>query len=334
MTKGVRAQHLERSVDFLVKELKVCTPKEADERVFFISAKEVLNARLQEQKGQPPHSGALADGFQTRYFEFQDFERKFEECISQSAVKTKFEQHSQGGKNIAIEMESTLDSIYKRAGTLREETLEKKRKVSDSLNYTETQLMAATREMKEKIHGMVEDVEQRVSKALSEEIRRLAVLVDEFSLPFHAEPLVLNVYKRELHAHVENGLGSNLPARLSTALAMNVEAAQKEMCERMGELLSDCPSAKQQIESAPRTGPFEILYRLNCDNLCADFTERLEFRFSWGITALYNDLLATRLNRLAIANYPEGVPNQAMTPTASGDYSLVSQNGQNSGVPC
>ncbi|XP_026461618.1 transmembrane GTPase Marf [Ctenocephalides felis] len=330
----VRAQHLERSVDFLVKELKVCTPKEADERVFFISAKEVLNARLQEQKGQPPHSGALADGFQTRYFEFQDFERKFEECISQSAVKTKFEQHSQGGKNIAIEMESTLDSIYKRAGTLREETLEKKRKVSDSLNYTETQLMAATREMKEKIHGMVEDVEQRVSKALSEEIRRLAVLVDEFSLPFHAEPLVLNVYKRELHAHVENGLGSNLRARLSTALAMNVEAAQKEMCERMGELLSDCPSAKQQIESAPRTGPFEILYRLNCDNLCADFTERLEFRFSWGITALIQRFAGKKANRLAIANYPEGVPNQAMTPTASGDYSLVSQNGQNSGVPC
>lgn len=60
-------------------------------------------------------------------------------------------------------MESVLDSIYKRAGSLREETLQKKKKVSDSLNYTETQLMTATREMKEKIHGMVEDVEQRVS---------------------------------------------------------------------------------------------------------------------------------------------------------------------------
>lgn len=45
--------------------------------------------------------GALADGFQNRYFEFQDFERKFEECISKSAVKTKFEQHSQRGKHIA-----------------------------------------------------------------------------------------------------------------------------------------------------------------------------------------------------------------------------------------
>lgn len=45
--------------------------------------------------------GALAEGFQNRYFEFQDFERKFEECISKSAVKTKFEQHSQRGKHIA-----------------------------------------------------------------------------------------------------------------------------------------------------------------------------------------------------------------------------------------
>lgn len=45
--------------------------------------------------------GALAEGFQNRYFEFQDFERKFEECISKSAVKTKFEQHSQRGRHIA-----------------------------------------------------------------------------------------------------------------------------------------------------------------------------------------------------------------------------------------
>lgn len=36
----------------------------------------------------------------------------------------------------------------------------------------------------------------------------------------------------------------------------------------------------------PRREPFEILYRLNCDNLCADFREDLEFRFSWGLTSL------------------------------------------------
>jgi mitofusin len=68
-----------------------------------------------------------------------------------------------------------------------------------------------------------------VSKALSEEIRRRSVLVDEFNVPFHPEQLGLNVYKKELHHHVESGLGSNLRARLSTALALNIEKNQREM---------------------------------------------------------------------------------------------------------
>lgn len=97
----VKAQHQERCIDFLVKELKVNSVKEAEERVFFVSARETLQGRLQEQNGQPAITGALADGFQTRYFEFQDFERKFEQCISKTAVKTKFEKHSSGGKGIS-----------------------------------------------------------------------------------------------------------------------------------------------------------------------------------------------------------------------------------------
>lgn len=91
---------------------------------------------------------------------------------------------------------------------MKSEQLHVKKEVHDKLNYTEQQLMLLTQEMKDKIHHMVEDVEQRVSKALSEEIRRLSVLIDEFSVPFHTDALVLNVYKRELHAHVENGLGN------------------------------------------------------------------------------------------------------------------------------
>ena len=97
----VKAQHQERCIDFLTKELKVSTVKEAEERVFFVSARETLQGRLQEANGLPAHTGALAEGFQSRYFEFQDFERKFEECISKSAVRTKFEQHSSRGKTIA-----------------------------------------------------------------------------------------------------------------------------------------------------------------------------------------------------------------------------------------
>jgi len=145
-----------------------------------------------------------------------------------------------------------------------------------------------------------------VSKALSEEIQRLATLVDEFNLSFHPEPLVLNVYKRELHVHVENGLGSNMRARLSTALAMNMESSKREMTDRMATLL---PDDKKQISMSllPRKEPFEVLYRLNCDNLCADFHENLEFRFSWGITSLISRFMRGRSSDVALLNNIERV---------------------------
>jgi mitofusin len=64
---------------------------------------------------------------------------------------------------------------------------------------------------------------------LSEEICNLSVLVDEFNLPFKPEQHALNEYKRELHHHVENGLGSKIHARLSNALAKNIANIQQEM---------------------------------------------------------------------------------------------------------
>jgi len=68
-----------------------------------------------------------------------------------------------------------------------------------------------------------------VYKVLSEEIRHLSVLVDEFNFPFKPEQPDLNEYKKKLHHHIENGLGSNLHAWFSTALAMNIENCQREI---------------------------------------------------------------------------------------------------------
>lgn len=76
---------------------------------------------------------------------------------------------------------------------------------------------------------------------------------------------------------METGLGSNLRARLSTALSLNMEATQTEMTVRMEKLVPENHKVTSNI-LLPRRQPFEILYRLNCDNLCADFREDLEFR--------------------------------------------------------
>ena len=114
-----------------------------------------------------------------------------------------------------------------------------------------------TLEMKEKIHLITEDVEYKVGKALSEEIRRLAVLVDEFNDPFHPDPLVLNVYKSKMNNHIESGVGSNLKSRLSSDLQTNMESHQQEMIERMTALL---PVERQQMSRniLPRREAFEV----------------------------------------------------------------------------
>lgn len=164
-----------------------------------------------------------------RYFEFQDFERKFEECISKSAVQTKFEKHSSRGKSLSNDMSKMLEDIHERVSMVRDLKLEQKNSLVDRIQNTEVELKSVTDEMKQKIRNMVSEVEQKVSKALNEEIWRLGVLIDEFNMPFHTQPVVLNIYKAELNKHMEAGLGSNLRARLSMALAMNVETIQCDM---------------------------------------------------------------------------------------------------------
>lgn len=71
--------------------------------------------------------------------------------------------------------------------------------------------------------------------------------------------------------------------------------------DRMADLL---PPDKKHVSLSvlPRREPFEILYRLNCDNLCADFHENLEFRFSWGITSMINRFTRGGGNKIAILN--------------------------------
>ncbi|XP_071519282.1 transmembrane GTPase Marf isoform X1 [Panulirus ornatus] len=321
----VQKQHLERTLSFLVDELKVVQGPQAEQRVFFVSAKEALQQRLNEAKGRPNNTSEFPEGFTSRYFEFQDFERKFEECISKTAVITKFEQHTQRGKTIAGEIGQNVGKLMEKAWQEREQKMQERQALWSRLDHTEKELHDVTTQMKEKICSIVEDVERRVSNALNEEIRRLSVLVDEFNEPFHPDPLVLNVYKKTLHAHVESGLGSNLRARLSSALALNIESSQAEMTNRMLALLGN---ERRELASTmlPRREPFEILYRLNCENLCADFQEDIEFKFSLGLVSLVQRVLGKASSRIVNhrhkENIPRSVPMTPLTPSNEPQFGL------------
>ncbi|KAK5923063.1 hypothetical protein CgunFtcFv8_000068 [Champsocephalus gunnari] len=233
----VRRQHMDRCSNFLVEELGVVDRAQASDRIFFVSAKEVLQARVQKAQGMPEAGGALAEGFQARMFEFQNFERRFEECISQSAVKTKFEQHTVRAKQISEALRRIMDSVHVAAQEQRIYCIETKEDRQDRLEFIDKQLDLLTMDCKAKIKKITEEVERQVSNAMSEEIRKLYVLVEDFHMDFHPSSVVLKVYKNELHRHVEEGLGSNMSGRCSTSITSALQATQTDMIDGLKPLL-------------------------------------------------------------------------------------------------
>ncbi|KAL0603347.1 Mitofusin-2 [Plecturocebus cupreus] len=297
----VRRQHMERCTSFLVDELGVVDRSQAGDRIFFVSAKEVLNARIQKAQGMPEAGGALAEGFQVRMFEFQNFERRFEECISQSAVKTKFEQHTVRAKQIAEAVRLIMDSLHVAAREQQVYCEEMREERQDRLKFIDKQLELLAQDYKLRIKQITEEVERQVSTAMAEEIRRLSVLVDDYQMDFHPSPVVLKVYKNELHRHIEEGLGRNMSDRCSTAITNSLQTMQQDMIDGLKPLLP--MSVRSQIDMLVPRQCFSLNYDLNCDKLCADFQEDIEFHFSLGWTMLVNRFLGPKNSRRALMGY-------------------------------
>ncbi|NXC13783.1 MFN1 protein, partial [Corythaeola cristata] len=324
----VRRQHMERCLTFLVDELKVIDPVEARNRIFFVSAKEVLSARRQKAQGMPEGGGALAEGFQTRFQEFQHFEQIFEECISQSAVKTKFEQHTIRAKQIIDTVKNIMDAINVAAAEKRVHSMEEREDQKDRLDFVRNQLNILTEDTKEKIKRVTEEVANKVSSAMTDEICRLSVLVDEFYSDFHPSPQVLKLYKTELNKHIEDGLGKNLADRCSNEVNRSMHESQQEMIENLKPLLPS--DAQNQLHLLIPCRRFDLSYDLNCHSLCADFQEDIMFHFSLGWTSLVSHFLGPKQAQrvlLGLADPNLQIPRPlATTPSAASLPAVTPEN--------
>ncbi|XP_041805343.1 mitofusin-1 [Chelmon rostratus] len=278
----VRKQHLDRCVSFLAEELKVVGLEEAPGRIFFVSAKEVLSSRMQRAQGMPETGGALAEGFHDRLREFQMFERTFEEFISQSAVKTKFEQHTVRAWQITEAIKAVMDAINITSADRKILCLEEREDQRDRLDFVRGQINRLTDNVKERIRTLTDDVAAKVAAALSDQIRSLPVLVDEFRADFNPTQETLELYKTRLLQHVEERLVGCLAHRCSVGVLRDIRDAQRHMIDSVRPLLS--LSVQEQL-SAP-SASFELTYDLGLVALCADFRENIEFQFSLGWTAL------------------------------------------------
>ena len=50
----------------------------------------------------------LAEGHRARLQNFEQFERRFKECLSSSAIRTKFEQHYLQGRSVVSDLDTIL----------------------------------------------------------------------------------------------------------------------------------------------------------------------------------------------------------------------------------
>lgn len=283
--------------------------------------------RMQKHKGMPQEGGAIhVEGFQARQMEFENFERKFEECISKSAIQTKFESHAVSGLKIANVVKDIMEQVVGCAFQRRSRLEKAKKEQEDRLEYVKEQLEICSHDAKRRIKEITSIVEGQVTDAMTEEIGRLGLLVNEFDHPFHPHPGFLKTYKKELYGHLERGLGRNMTARCSNSQTQVINDAQRDMADRLQSLLPP-ESPEFSLEPAATALDFQASYKLDVPSLCVDFREDIEFHFSLGWQAILRKFLAPHNASLAIAlgaNLQRNV--RSLVPTAQ--YSTQSTEGR------
>ncbi len=87
-------------------------------------------------------------------------------------MQTKFEQHTNRGKEIITILRETTANIANKSQTYKEECVKKLQHMEEESNRLERELRSMTESTKDKIRHITEDVKIRVAETLKDEIKR------------------------------------------------------------------------------------------------------------------------------------------------------------------
>jgi mitofusin len=142
----------------------------------------------------------------------------------------------------------------------------------------------------------------------------LYTLIEEFDRPFSSDPEQIPLYKRDLHRWVEDRLGSNLQTRLHSALYSSLDNVHSEIKERVkGVLLNN--ERKLAVDSIVPRSDFAVSYRLDCSNLCSDFREDIQFKFSLGFTSLWQRFVQNQSESLTGSKLTNELTSPSPSPS-------------------
>ncbi|KAL3093220.1 hypothetical protein niasHT_022670 [Heterodera trifolii] len=278
----IRAQHEQRFEDFLANELKVCNVAEAKNRYFFISAREMQDARLREKGELTKTSPYQQEGFQRRALEFKQFEEQFEKCISKSAIRTKFEAHNRRANDIVEAIQHNLSTVLDLADQEQkrlalEFQLKTKEFAScrDNFKFFERTYFTEQQKLRSEVH-------LKVSADFLDEIGRLEAIIDRFKHPFVDDPELISDYKRQLAIHVNGVLSEGLQNQCTGGLMAQIWSLEQSMHAFVKKILNE-RHAEQLDKIWQYKQPFKFAIVVNCPELMSDFYEDLEFRFSLGV---------------------------------------------------
>ncbi|ESN93360.1 hypothetical protein HELRODRAFT_181106 [Helobdella robusta] len=280
----VKQQHLERCSAFLVDELKVMTSSDVGRRIFFISALEMLEQYVNISRSSS--SCMQKEGFQERLNEFAYFENCFKECISKTAVKTKFGHHMVNLRDMTDALTTSLESAFS-------ERTQQHNELECRLNEILNSNQGSHAKMELTIRQASEELKHKLLSTLRREMRQLEGIIDEYDRVFNPSDLeVMRLYRKDLSFHVEENLSKNLHIKF-TPMAKNIlVTAGHNMIESIKYLLPDEKQATLDTCTKPLL-EFEVIYNLNCSGLCSDFMEDLEFHFSLGLSTLLTKFIGS-----------------------------------------
>ncbi len=130
---------------------------------------------------------------------------------------------------MALQIREKLDEAHAAATEAKGNAEQALRRALERIELIEKKLQDFTFHVKSEIRQVMDDVERSVSSALSDEIKRIYSLVDQYERPFHPDEHQINWYKQELHKFVELKLGVNLSTRLNQALLQNLERTHSDI---------------------------------------------------------------------------------------------------------
>uniref|UniRef100_A0A1I7UUB4 Dynamin-type G domain-containing protein n=1 Tax=Caenorhabditis tropicalis TaxID=1561998 RepID=A0A1I7UUB4_9PELO len=285
----VKKQHLTRFRQFLVDELEVCSEREVNDRIFFVSSREVLESRL-KARGLV-EKAYQAEGHGTRALEFQNFERHFEQCISKSAIHTKFEAHNRRAHEMIGKMRLNLNSVLTSAAEQRsklQNELNESTRTFNECRVNFTQFEKAYRDQTEQLRA---EVHLKVSADFFEEIARLDAIIDRFDQPFDGSAIAK--YKEDLAIFVDKCLSSDLEARCTGGLMSRIWNLENDMFQYVTKILAE-PYQNKLEEVWRYRAPFKFSICVDVPALVNDFHEDLEFRFTFGLHAMIRRIIAYR----------------------------------------